>query len=152
MSQSHQIHDEFSREHPPGTLEYEPRAQAGYFQLNNEELEWFEGRGCQWIKVPVGKGALVLWDNRTIHSTCGPFRGRQDPKPRFLLYGTLAPASAIAPGMVDKWASPPAKNQGQEAKEAAHDDPKKSSCGGPAPAVNWAVDALMLGGGGMIWL
>lgn len=48
------------------------------------------------MKVPVGKGALVLWDNRTVHSTCAPFRGREDPKGRFLIYGTMAPASTIS--------------------------------------------------------
>lgn len=127
MSGSHKLHDLFFEEHP--TLEMEPIAQEGCTQLSYTELKWFEERGCEWVKVPVGKGALVLWEDRLIHSTCPPLRGRQEPKPRYIIYGTVAPSSTMPENKRKKWARlMRAAKKDKEARQELQD--MKKSCKG----------------------
>lgn len=85
LSGSHRLHDEFFRKHP-SPLEMETPG-GGYHQLTFENTKWFEEKGCEWRKVVAPKGTVIVWNDRLLHSTCLPSRGRPRPKPRFVIYG-----------------------------------------------------------------
>lgn len=38
-----------------------------WFGFDEGELGWFEGRGCEVVKVCAGAGDLIVWDSRTVH-------------------------------------------------------------------------------------
>lgn len=42
------------------------------FIFKEEDVKWFEKRGCEMIKVNLDPGDLVLWDSRTMHYACFP--------------------------------------------------------------------------------
>ena len=42
------------------------------FIFKEEDVKWFEKRGCEMIKVNLEPGDLVLWDSRTMHYACFP--------------------------------------------------------------------------------
>jgi len=108
MEGSHKYHDQFFRDHPD-PLELEDGKKAvgmmnpdAYVQMTYDDLKYFEEKGCGWRKVVAGKGTLVLWDSRTIHSTAKPTRGRRTVRPRFLLYGGLVPYATMTESKVKK--------------------------------------------------
>jgi hypothetical protein len=43
-----------------------------WFGFEKSELQWFEERGCEIIKVCAEPGDVVLWDSRTMHWNCVP--------------------------------------------------------------------------------
>lgn len=47
---------------PPPELEY-----MDLFLFAQEDLKWFEDRGCELVKVNMEPGDFVLWDSRTMH-------------------------------------------------------------------------------------
>ena len=42
------------------------------FIFKEEDVKWFEKRGCEMMKVNLEPGDLVLWDSRTMHYACFP--------------------------------------------------------------------------------
>lgn len=66
MKGSHKLNDQFFKSHP----EVVGRSTWGsldWFGFSDEEVAWFEKRGCELIKVCAEPGDLILWDSRTIH-------------------------------------------------------------------------------------
>ena len=48
------------------------------------------------------QGSIIIWDNRLIHSTCRPSKGRRLPKPRFIVYGGYVPRITLYAEDVEK--------------------------------------------------
>jgi hypothetical protein len=64
-----------------------------YYHLRDEDYEWFKGKGCKTIRLPVPKGGMVLWDSRLIHANARPLRNRQNPgRWRFTVFICMTPA------------------------------------------------------------
>ncbi|KAK3089675.1 hypothetical protein FSP39_005533 [Pinctada imbricata] len=64
-----------------------------YFQLRDEDVTWYEERGCQTVRLPVPKGGIVLWDSRLIHANARPIKGRRNPgRWRYTVFVCMAPA------------------------------------------------------------
>lgn len=40
--------------------------------LNDDQVAWFLGRGCEIMKVCADAGDLILWDGRTVHWNTKP--------------------------------------------------------------------------------
>ncbi|OCF32459.1 hypothetical protein I316_05885 [Kwoniella heveanensis BCC8398] len=59
-----------------------------YWMFSDEELKWFENKGCKWVKVTAGPGDLILWDSRALHYNVRP-KGEKD---RCCTYICMAPA------------------------------------------------------------
>ena len=64
--------------------------------FDEEELKWFEKRGCEWMKAEVPKGSVVIWDSRLFHATDKPLRGRPERKHRFIVFGGYKPRAIVA--------------------------------------------------------
>lgn len=47
---------------PPPELKYQD-----LFLFHQDDLKWFEERGCELVKINMEPGDFVLWDSRTIH-------------------------------------------------------------------------------------
>jgi hypothetical protein len=43
-----------------------------WFGFEKSEVQWFEERGCEIVKVCAGPGDVILWDSRTMHWNCVP--------------------------------------------------------------------------------
>lgn len=52
---------------PPADMEFED-----HFLFCEEDVKWFEARGCELVKVNLDPGDFVLWDSRTMHYACLP--------------------------------------------------------------------------------
>lgn len=48
----------------------------GQFGFTPEILEWFTNKGCEWIKLELEPGDLVVWDSRTAHYNVPPLGDR----------------------------------------------------------------------------
>ncbi|CAD6569285.1 MAG: hypothetical protein TREMPRED_005173 [Tremellales sp. Tagirdzhanova-0007] len=42
------------------------------FEWTEENLRWFQAKGCEWVKPEMGPGDFVLWDSRTVHYGAAP--------------------------------------------------------------------------------
>lgn len=40
---------------------------ADWHGFSQEDVDWFQAKGCEKIKVCADPGDLVLWDSRTVH-------------------------------------------------------------------------------------
>ncbi len=57
LETSHKHHNDFFKQFPPNPhSEFRP--------LSDMEIEWLKGRWYKHVRVPVSKGAIVLWDSR----------------------------------------------------------------------------------------
>ncbi len=68
------------------------RAQR-LLRINEEQVKWFEERGCTQYKVEAKPGDLILWDSRTMHHAAFPMGNEI----RTVIYTCFAPASQISP-------------------------------------------------------
>lgn len=41
--------------------------ERDFFMFREEDIKWFEERGCKWKKVEASPGDLILWDSRCVH-------------------------------------------------------------------------------------
>ena len=70
--------------------------EENWYQLSQENLDWFYQKGIKPIKVSAPKGSIVLWDSRTIHCNRVPMVPRKNPTFRYTIYVCMTPK---------KWAS-----------------------------------------------
>ena len=59
--------------------------------------EWYEGQGCEQVRVQAPAGSMVLWDTKTIHSGCNPLKGRASPNWRLVVYTCMMPRTLSSP-------------------------------------------------------
>ena len=86
---SHAVFDEFFRTN----IRAAARSSSSFYRLRNEDVKYFEEKGCKIKRVPVPKGGMVLWDSRTIHANANPVRGRKHPgRWRFVVFASMTPA------------------------------------------------------------
>ena len=62
---SHNLNKEFFRNHD--VKERKTWGPSDWFGFERSEVEWFEDRGCEIVKVCADPGDLILWDSRTVH-------------------------------------------------------------------------------------
>ena len=67
MKGSHQLNDEFFKTHCMEKKEKWGRVPDDWHGFGDDEIEWFEERGCEFMKVDCGAGDLIVWDSRTVH-------------------------------------------------------------------------------------
>jgi ectoine hydroxylase-related dioxygenase (phytanoyl-CoA dioxygenase family) len=76
MKGSSKLFDQFfSETREQDDHEDKPPESEGFrdlFIFKEEDVKWFEKRGCEMIKVNLEPGDLVLWDSRTMHYACFP--------------------------------------------------------------------------------
>jgi hypothetical protein len=63
---SFQLFNDFFAEHPDLKPE-DGWSNIDFFAMPEEVMQWFYDRGCEWSKVAVGPGDVILWDSRVIH-------------------------------------------------------------------------------------
>ena len=86
---SHAVLDEFFRTNARAAV----RSSSSFYRFRNEDLKYFEEKGCKLKRVPVPKGGMVLWDSRTVHANANPVRGRKHPgRWRFVVFISMTPA------------------------------------------------------------
>lgn len=64
-----------------------------YQALSSDQQEWYKQRGCHEQRIAVPKGAMVLWDSRTIHAGA-PARMRRahTDRWRYVVFVSMTPA------------------------------------------------------------
>jgi len=63
------------------------------FTWDDEKLQWFKDRGCEWVKPAKEPGDFVIWDSRTAHY--GAFPKSQNK--RFAVYICYKPDEYMLP-------------------------------------------------------
>ena len=68
---SHNFTEQFFNEHPEvvGRKTWGPE---DWFGFEEQEVQWFLGKGCDIVKVCADPGDLIIWDSRTIHYNAMP--------------------------------------------------------------------------------
>lgn len=69
MEGSAMLYDEFFRETRQANIEHEdaPPPEEGFkdlFLFKEDDVKWFENRGCKLVKTELDPGDFVLWDSR----------------------------------------------------------------------------------------
>lgn len=67
---SHNLVQDYFDEHGRG--EDRSWGPVDSYSFTRDQEEWFEARGCEWVKVNAKPGDLVLWDSRTMHYSVMP--------------------------------------------------------------------------------
>ncbi|KAK7504942.1 hypothetical protein BaRGS_00003970 [Batillaria attramentaria] len=63
-------------------------------RMTASNISWLSDQACKRRRVPVPKGALVLWDSRLVHANANPIRGRRHPdRWRWMVTVCMTPAS-----------------------------------------------------------
>ena len=64
-----------------------------FLQLTLKEVRWFLDQGCEHLRIPVGKGSILLWDSRLVHDGAAPVKGRANKdKWRHVTFVSMTPA------------------------------------------------------------
>ncbi|XP_062571559.1 uncharacterized protein LOC134233591 [Saccostrea cucullata] len=64
-----------------------------YYELTQEEIDWYKDRGCPATTVPVPRGGMVLWDSRLVHDNARPVEGRpRSDRWRHVVFVCMTPA------------------------------------------------------------
>ncbi len=86
LERSHVHHEDFFKE-------YDPNPFSEFRKLSIEEVDWYKSRDCFNVRVPVSKGAVLLWDSRLVHDGAPPKHGRQNSKRwRYVTFVSMTPA------------------------------------------------------------
>ncbi|KAG7918960.1 hypothetical protein KL905_003971 [Ogataea polymorpha] len=64
--------------------------EFNYYQLSDEQLQWFLDHGCEEVKVNCEAGDLVVWDSRTCHWGMEPTE--KSNTVRTVIYSCFTPA------------------------------------------------------------
>lgn len=67
MRGSHLLNDQFFEEHSTDKKAEWGAVPDDWHGFSEEEVGWFEKRGCEVVKVCCEPGDLVVWDSRTVH-------------------------------------------------------------------------------------
>ncbi|EXJ94891.1 hypothetical protein A1O1_00009 [Capronia coronata CBS 617.96] len=88
MKGSHNLMQEFFKIHPD-VMDRPTWGPDDWFGFSQDELNWFEERGCEILKVCADPGDLILWDSRTMHFNQVP----KSQNLRAIIYACYTPAS-----------------------------------------------------------
>jgi hypothetical protein len=67
MKGSHKLNDDFFKTHSMEKKERWGKVPDDWHGFDDDEIAWFEERGCELIKVEAAAGDLIVWDSRTVH-------------------------------------------------------------------------------------
>jgi ectoine hydroxylase-related dioxygenase (phytanoyl-CoA dioxygenase family) len=84
---SHSLNKEFFQKHD--VLDRKTWGPDDWFGFEQQEIKWFEDRGCDVLKVCANPGDLILWDSRTVHYNALP----ESQNPRALICMSYSPVS-----------------------------------------------------------
>ncbi|KAL3423308.1 hypothetical protein PVAG01_05055 [Phlyctema vagabunda] len=93
MRGSHKLNDEFFKTHSMEKKEKWGKVPDDWHGFDDDEVKWFEDRGCELLKVDCKAGDLVVWDSRTVHYNVLP-TGKQT---RAVIYACYTPAALATP-------------------------------------------------------
>jgi len=85
---SNRLHAEFGKA-------FKLRDKDDWHKLSEEEMKWFEDRGCRNMTIVCPPGSLVLWDSRTIHCGKEALKIREQQNFRCVVYLCYTPRSLI---------------------------------------------------------
>lgn len=92
MEGSAKLYDQFFKEtRQQAAHEDAPPPEEDFkdlFIFKEEDVKWFEDRGCRLIKTNLDVGDLVIWDSRQMHYACHP----QGSQIRHVQYICFTPA------------------------------------------------------------
>jgi len=97
MKGSHKLSEDFFSAHAD-VLGRKTWGPGDWFGFEPEEVKWFEGKGCELLKVCAGVGDVILWDSRTVHYNVLP----ESENIRALIYACYTPASFATPDDLGK--------------------------------------------------
>lgn len=69
MTGTASLFEQYFREH---TAPPEGWVKRDSFIWNDDTLEWFKARGCEWVKPSMDPGDFILWDSRAVHYGAAP--------------------------------------------------------------------------------
>ncbi|KKY21922.1 putative phytanoyldioxygenase [Phaeomoniella chlamydospora] len=92
MQGSTKIMEEFFKTHQ-GVIGRATWGSSDWFGFDEEEVKWFEDRGCKILKVCAEPGSIILWDSRTMHYNCVP----KTQNLRAVIYACYTPSSFASP-------------------------------------------------------
>lgn len=79
LEKSHNFHKDFSEISENNTKD-------DWYKLDETEFEFFILNNCEEKKIKCPKGSLVLWDSRLIHCGTEPYKYREKPNFRGVVY------------------------------------------------------------------
>jgi len=65
VKKSHDLNQDFFKTHD--VLGRKTWGPDDWFGFEPAEVEWFQNKGCEIVKVCADVGDLILWDSRTVH-------------------------------------------------------------------------------------
>lgn len=91
MEETHKYLEDFFQKHPE-KAEDSRRFRYNY-RLDAEDIDYFQKKKCRLTRVPVPKGAMVLWDSRLVHANAKPVQNRKNAdRWRFVTFVSMTPA------------------------------------------------------------
>lgn len=96
MPKSHKFHEEFFSH-------FKKDSGGDWYKLDGEdEKAFFVEKGCNEVAIKAPKGALVLWDSRTMHFGKESDKNRPNENHRFVAYVCMTPRSKSTDKMLKK--------------------------------------------------
>jgi ectoine hydroxylase-related dioxygenase (phytanoyl-CoA dioxygenase family) len=100
LEKSHLFHKTFANDH--GDKIDEKDIKADWYQLSDEQMMWYENKGCTRTSIRCKAGDIVFWDSRTIHAGQEAIKGREKPNERYVIYVCMQPRSFASEKMLQK--------------------------------------------------
>lgn len=89
MEGSHKYHQDAANK-------FKLEEKSDWYKLNKEQEEYYQSKGCEYKKISCPKGSIVFWDSRTIHCGVEPFKQREQPNLRAVIYLCYMPRYLIS--------------------------------------------------------
>lgn len=84
LEKSNLYHEEFGKK-------FKITNKDDWYKLSEEELKFYENKGCKPLRIICKKGDMIFWDSRTIHCGSEPMKGRKTPNFRLVVYLCYTP-------------------------------------------------------------
>ena len=102
------------------SISEEKWTKENWYRLNEMERQWYLDRGCSEIRVPAGKGSMVLWNSKTIHSNAFPLKTRSTPRWRYVAYVSMMPREFLVGSKKGEQISEKRKNAVMTGRTSSH--------------------------------
>ncbi len=84
LEKSHKYHQALRNE-------FNLEIKDDWYKINEDEMKFYEDKGCKKYAVKAGIGSLVLWDSRTIHQGKEAEKNRENENFRMVVYVCMMP-------------------------------------------------------------
>lgn len=85
--------EQFFIENPPRDRSNVQAKHFDFYGFTEQEVKWFEARGCKQIKANLDPGDFIIWDSRTIHHVALP----ESDTIRTVIYACYTPRALAKP-------------------------------------------------------